>query len=127
VQGIHAINSAVPDAPPHAGCMNEVLVLFLTKFPSCAISLLSCSRGALSWGVFERSRMRRLRVGEDVSLTLGWPRVAVRAQYGALPLMRGWTWCGRRQGNLPDGFPAGKRPVPGRTVLRLAKRRGGAP
>ena len=32
--------------------------------------------------------MRRLRVGEDVPLTLGWSRVAVRAHYGALPLAR---------------------------------------
>ena len=32
--------------------------------------------------------MRRLRVGEDVPLTLGWSRVIVRLQYGSLPLAR---------------------------------------
>jgi hypothetical protein len=69
--------------------------------------------------------MRRLRAGEDVPPALGWSGVTVRPHYGGLPLLRGWTWCGRRQGNLPDGFPQGsrakprgRRPVPGRTVLR---------
>ena len=70
--------------------------------------------------------MRRLRVKEDVSFTLGWSRVTVRPHYGGLPLARldvvqakaeksvGWLSCGERL-------------VPGRTVLRLEKRRGGAP
>ena len=32
--------------------------------------------------------MRRLRVGEDVPLTLGWLEVTVRPHYGGLPLAR---------------------------------------
>jgi hypothetical protein len=50
-------------------------------------------RGA-SRGVLKRGRMRRLRVREDVSFTLGRSGVAVRLHYGRLPLLRGWTWCG---------------------------------
>ena len=71
--------------------------------------------------------MRRLRVGEDVPLTLGWSRVAVRAHYGALPLAR------LDEVRVKAGKPAGSiscgrwAQYPEERSFGQKERRGGAP
>jgi len=70
--------------------------------------------------------MRRLRVKEDVSFALGWSRVTVRPHYGGLPLARLDVVRAKAEKSV-GWLPVWECPVPGRTVLRLEQRRGGAP
>ena len=70
--------------------------------------------------------MRRLRVGEDVPLALGWLEATVRPHYGGLPLAR--LDAVRVKAGKPAGsISCGDAQYPEERSFGQKERRGGAP
>jgi len=70
--------------------------------------------------------MRRLRAGGSRGLTHSGGRGSPSGPTMGLCRWRGWTRCGRRQGNLPDGSN-GSAQYPEERSSDQKERRGGAP
>jgi hypothetical protein len=70
--------------------------------------------------------MRRLRVREDVSFTLGRSGVTVRAHYGALPLARLDVVRAKAEKSV-GWLPLAEAPSTRKNGPSAEKRRGGAP